>query len=79
VAVPYLELLGTVAGGWLMARAAVIAHRTLGASEADRDFLTAKIATARFYCEHLLPPARALAETVVSGAGSVLDLDDALF
>ena len=79
VAVPYLELMGTVAGGWLMARAAVIAQRSLEAAAADRDFLTAKIATARFYCDHLLPPARALAQTVVSGAGSVLDLDDALF
>jgi hypothetical protein len=79
VAVPYLELLGNVGGGWLMARAAVIAHEKLDDPGADRDFLSAKIATARFYCEHLLPQARAHAETIVSGAQSVLDLDDALF
>ena len=79
VAVPYLELLGNVGGGWLMARAAVIAHERLQDPAADRDFLFAKMATARFYCEHLLPQAQGQADTVVSGAGSVLDLDDTLF
>ena len=79
VAVPYLELFGTVAGGWVMARAAVIAQRKLGEPGSDSDYLTAKLATARFYGEHILPIARAQADTVVSGSASVLDLDDALF
>ena len=79
VAVPYLELLGNVVGGSLMARAAVIAQAKLEDPAADRDFLSAKLATARFDREHLLPHAQAQADTVVSGAASVLDLDDALF
>ena len=33
--------------------------------------MTAKIATARFYAEHILPRATALREAIVDGAASV--------
>ena len=79
VAVPYLKLFGTVAGGWLMARAALIARERLAAPDADREFLEAKLATARFYLEHLLPQAAALSQTVTAGAASTLALDPAAF
>jgi alkylation response protein AidB-like acyl-CoA dehydrogenase len=79
VAVPYLKLFGTVAGGWLLLRSAEIAQRKLEDPQNDRDFLTAKINTARFYAEHILPQARAYADTVLSGSASVLALDEALF
>jgi alkylation response protein AidB-like acyl-CoA dehydrogenase len=79
VAVPYLKLLGTVAGGWMMARAALIAHERVNEAGADRKFLEAKLATARFYVEHLLPQAGALAQTVTQGAPSTLVLDPAAF
>ena len=79
VAVPYLKLLGTVAGGWMMARAAMIAHERLSEAGVDREFLEAKLATARFYVEHLLPQAGALAQTVTQGAASTLALDPAAF
>ncbi len=75
VAVPYLKLFGTVAGGWMMARAALIAQERRSAPGADREFLDAKLATARFYMEHLLPQAGALAQTVTTGAASTLALD----
>ena len=79
VAVPYLKLFGTVAGGWLMARAALIARSRLAAPSADRAFLEAKLASARFYLEHLLPQSGALAQTVTCGAESTLALDPAAF
>ncbi len=72
VAVPYLKLFGTVAGGWMMARAALVAQEKLKAPEADRDFLEAKLATARFYAEHVLPQGIPLAREVTRGAESVL-------
>src|SRR5690606_21350447 len=68
VAVPYLKLFGAVAGGWLMARAALAAAARRDAPGADRAFLDAKLATARFYLEHLLPEAAALSHTVTRGA-----------
>jgi hypothetical protein len=74
VAVPYLKLFGTVAGGWMMARAALAAREKLAQPDADRDFLEAKLATARFYGEHELPRAIPLAREVTRGADSVLSL-----
>ncbi len=79
VSVPYLKLWGIVAGGWLMARAAEIAAAKLAAGAGDAAFCTTKIATARFYVEHILPQAPALAEEITGGAASVLAFDSAAF
>jgi len=79
VAVPYLKLFGTVAGGWMMARAALIAQDKLKQPDADRDFLEGKLATARFYAEHELPKALPFAREVTRGADSVLALDPGKF
>jgi acyl-CoA dehydrogenase len=76
-AVPFLKLMGIVAGGWQMARAALAAERTM--SSGDRDFLRAKIATARFYAEHVLVQAPGLRDTVVNGAPSVMALSEDQF
>jgi alkylation response protein AidB-like acyl-CoA dehydrogenase len=79
VAVPFLKLFGTVAGGWMMARAALAAQAKLTQPNADRDFLEAKLATARFFAEHELPRAIPLAREVTRGAASVLALDPGRF
>jgi alkylation response protein AidB-like acyl-CoA dehydrogenase len=76
-AVPFLRLMGVLAGGWQMARAALAAERKLGSG--DRPFLEAKIATARFYAEHVLVQASALRETVVNGAAPVMALSEEQF
>jgi 3-(methylsulfanyl)propanoyl-CoA dehydrogenase len=73
-AVPFLKLTGIVAGGWQMARAAMIAHAKLAKGEGDAEFLRAKIATARFYADHYLAQAPGLRDTVVAGAPGVLAL-----
>ncbi len=72
---PYLRLFGTVAGGAMMAKAAGVAAERLSENADDR-FYGAKRATAGFYGEHILPQAQALADTVINGAATVLDLDD---
>jgi alkylation response protein AidB-like acyl-CoA dehydrogenase len=74
VSVPYLKLFGTVAGGWMMARAALVAAEQVRQPDADLDFLNGKLATARFYAEHELPKAIPHAHEVLRGAGSVLAL-----
>ena len=79
VSVPYLMLFGTVAGGWIMARAALVAHAALSDPASDQAFMKAKLATARFYAEHELPRAIALAREVTGGAGSVLALTESQF
>jgi 3-(methylsulfanyl)propanoyl-CoA dehydrogenase len=78
-AVPYLKLFGTVAGGWQMARAAAIARKKLDSGDADRAFYQAKIATARFYADCVLPQALGLGHAVTHGGPAVLALEEAQF
>jgi alkylation response protein AidB-like acyl-CoA dehydrogenase len=75
-AVPFLRLMGIVAGGWQMARAALAAEKK---TAADKAFHEAKIKTARFYADHLLVQAPGLKDTVVGGAASVMSLSDEQF
>jgi hypothetical protein len=77
-AVPYLKLAGTVAGGWQMARAARIANHLLASGAENDAFLRGKIATARFYAEHVLPQVAPWRDEVTAGASSTLALEDAL-
>jgi 3-(methylthio)propanoyl-CoA dehydrogenase len=76
-AVPFLRLMGIVAGGWQMARSALAAQKKM--SEGDKSFLQAKIVTAQFYAEQVLVQAPALRDTVVKGAGTVMSLSDDQF
>ncbi len=78
VAVPYLKLTGIVLGGWLHAKSAAVAAGKLAAGGADADFLRGKLATARFYAEHVLPGAEALARVVQGGGAAVAEVDAAL-
>jgi len=57
--VPFLRLAGTALGGWLLARSALVAQAKLAARDGDPAFLEAKLVTARFYAEVILPPALA--------------------
>ena len=79
VGVPYLKLFGIVGGGWMMARAMLVAQRKRGEPGADAAFYDAKLTTARFYCAHILPQAAAFKQTVISGADSVLALAESQF
>jgi acyl-CoA dehydrogenase len=74
-----LKMFGTVVGGWLMARAALVAKVRLDENAENYDFYRAKIATARFYAEHILPLAQAYKAEIMSGAESTLALEAAQF
>jgi len=78
-AVPFLKLMGVVAGGWQLARAALAAEKALAAKQGDAAFFQAKIATARFFGDHVLVLAPALKSTVLDGAAGVLALDEDQF
>jgi hypothetical protein len=71
IAVPYLELFGTVAGGWMAVRAAAAARRHAG--EPDVPAAEAKRACATYYATHVLACTSGLAEVVIHGAPAVLD------
>ena len=65
-------------GGWQMARAALVAQNKLAAGE-DTVFHEAKLVTARFYAEHILPKAGALLRSIQSGGTSILALTEEQF
>ena len=67
-AVNYLQLAGVVLCGWQMARAMMVA---LDRMEDDPDFYAAKLVTARFYAESVLPTAYGLATSVVVGGDTI--------
>jgi hypothetical protein len=72
-----LMLLGTVLGGWLMARAA-LAVSAEGAGF-DASFAEAKRQTAAFYCSHVLPRATAYQRAATASPGQVMSMADASF
>jgi len=72
--VPYLKLAGIVHGGWQLARAAEASARALDGGSDDRPFHAAKIATARYFADHVLTAAGGLRDSIVEGATGVLAL-----
>ena len=76
----YLRLLGMVGLGYMWVRAAKVASEKLAASQGeDREFYGAKMTTAAFFIERLLPPAAALMYTIKSGKASMMALAEAAF
>ena len=78
-AVPYLHLAVTVCGGWLMGKAALVAAGYLDKAEGDQPFYRAKIATAHFYADQLLPLAASYGDTVRAGALALGAISDEMF
>jgi alkylation response protein AidB-like acyl-CoA dehydrogenase len=69
---PYLTLMGTVAGGWQMARACL-------AALTDGDDGRGRITTARFYADQELSRAAAMAAIVTDGGTGVMALPEDQF
>ncbi len=79
VSVNFLMLMGTVAGGWQMARAASVAVEQLDAGVEDKSFFEAKIVSATYFAEQILPLAGAYRARVEAGAGTIMALSDDQF
>jgi alkylation response protein AidB-like acyl-CoA dehydrogenase len=75
-ATPYLRMMGLTLGGWLLAKQALVAAARRNAGTGDPGFLTAKIATARFYAEQLLPQVAALSGPVTRGAATLYAISE---
>ena len=68
--VPYLLLAGNMVAGWQLARSMLVAERKLVDGE-DVEFMRRKIASARFYAEHVLTRVPGLRDSIVEGAAAV--------
>ena len=74
IGVNYMMQAGNVIAGWLMARSAISAQQHIDAGATDV-FYSNKISTALFFAEHILPRSEALKITVLTGSGSVMEID----
>ncbi|HEY9029492.1 MAG TPA: acyl-CoA dehydrogenase, partial [Burkholderiaceae bacterium] len=69
--VPYLMLAGNLVAGWQLARALIAAEDALAT---DKEFMAAKITTARFYADHVLSKVPGLRDAIVEGAAGVTEM-----
>jgi 3-(methylthio)propanoyl-CoA dehydrogenase len=69
--VPYLMLAGNLMAGWQMARALIVAEDKAGE---DAAFMAAKVATARFYAEHILSKVPGIRDSIVEGHAAVNEM-----
>ena len=67
---------GTVVGGWLMTKAALVASEKMAE---DESFYSAKVLTARFYAEQVMPRVSAYVNAVLFGSDTVMALADDQF
>jgi butyryl-CoA dehydrogenase len=73
-AVDYMRLFALTAVGYLFARAAEVSL-----PKSNADFHRAKLATARFFMQRVLPDTASLHAKILAGAGPVMEMDEAMF
>ena len=78
-ATDYLRLFGLVALGFMWARTAKIALSKVMEPGPDQAFYAAKLATARFFAERIMPQAGSLLFTIKAGKASLMELSDDAF
>ena len=75
----YMHLFGLVAMGYMWVQIAEAAQRMLAAGEGNKDMLEAKLVTARYYMERLMPETAAHLARISAGADSMMALDAEAF
>ncbi len=71
---PYLHLMGIVSLGLMWLRMASAAKAALDAGTEDRAFMEAKLVTARFFAERIMPDTGALRRKLEAGAEAIMAL-----
>jgi 3-(methylthio)propanoyl-CoA dehydrogenase len=67
-ATPYLRVISTVVGGWLMGRQAVAASSPASVAADTDGYLAAKVATSAFYMHQILSTVNGLTDQITAGA-----------
>ncbi len=78
-AVDYLMYSGYVTLAYFWARAAVVARQKIAEGEGDTSFYEAKLMTAQFYFDRLLPRTQAHRKAILSGAENLMAMPEAMF
>ncbi|WP_426357056.1 acyl-CoA dehydrogenase C-terminal domain-containing protein [Pseudocolwellia sp. HL-MZ19] len=77
--VDYLMYSGYIVMAYMWARMAQSAYEKLAGEVENRDFYRAKIKTAEFYFEKMLPRTKSLAATMMADPKTLMQLDEELF
>ena len=75
VSVNFMMMMGYLCGGWVMGQSALKAAELLETGNGDQSFLDAKLITAQFYFDHLLPRCGSCFATLKTGSKSIMGLD----
>ncbi len=75
----YLRHFALVAMGYMWCRMVIVAQNKLDAGDGDAEFYNAKIQTAKFFMQRMLPEADAKFKMVMAGASTLMDMDEAAF
>lgn len=77
--VDYLMYSGYVALAYFWAKMAIVAQKKIAAGEGDTAFYEAKVMTARFYFQRILPRTASHKESLLSGADNLMAMPEAMF
>ncbi|HEU4960767.1 MAG TPA: acyl-CoA dehydrogenase C-terminal domain-containing protein [Sphingomonas sp.] len=78
-AYPYMHLMGVVALGLMWFRMAKATHEALAGGAEDKAFLEAKLVTARYFADRLMPEAGALRRQIEGGSEAMMALEPEQF
>ena len=78
-AVDYLMYSGYITLAYFWARMAIVSQQKIVAADGDTSFYAAKVMTARFYYQRLLPRTATLKATIMAGAAGLMDMPEELF
>ncbi|WP_076072930.1 acyl-CoA dehydrogenase C-terminal domain-containing protein [Sphingomonas montana] len=73
-AYPYMTMMGVVTLGWMWLKMVRASTAAIAAGDGDRTFHEAKLVTARFYAERVLPDTGSLRRKIEGGADAIMAL-----
>jgi alkylation response protein AidB-like acyl-CoA dehydrogenase len=76
-ATDYLRLMGIMVTAWMWARMAKVAQAKLAAGTGDADFYDAKLVSARYWMERMIPECPMLFERIQAGSATIMAFEKA--
>ncbi|HEY8697010.1 MAG TPA: acyl-CoA dehydrogenase C-terminal domain-containing protein [Rhizomicrobium sp.] len=73
----YLRLMGIVVVGWMWARMAKLAQAKLAAGAGNAEFYDAKVVSARYWMERMMPECAMLLERIQAGSATIMAFEKA--
>ncbi len=74
-AVDYLRMMGIVMVGWMWARMAKLSLAKLAAGDGNKAFYEAKLVSARYWMERMIPECPMLLERIEAGSGTIMSYE----